>query len=243
GGEDELPPTASGASAKACCSRTLETSPPARPTRTTPAKDPPSTRAKPRRGQTADKAGRAPPRTTSKASGKTQARPAKKPSTQAKGSPKAPSRRKDTKLLAAQRRADRLACSADAARHQAETIDTDSYRARLQSAKEAVKEAERLHKTRCKEFDAAKKQHAAARASPDAGPKELAQARRRAHEARCQLQLARSALAQRKRDHKRATTELRKSEQRVKSRKAVADKRERIAKQAKSKAEALARRT
>ena len=59
--------------------------------------------------------------------------------------------------------------------------------------------------------------------------------------ARCQLQLARSTLAQRKRDHKKATTELRKAEQRVKSRKAVADKRERIAKQAKAKAEALAK--
>ncbi|MEX1364432.1 MAG: hypothetical protein AB1Z98_15005, partial [Nannocystaceae bacterium] len=231
-GEDELPPTGSGTSAKACCSRTLEPAPPAKPTTKPkpPAQAPPSTRAKPRRAKI-DKAGQAPPPATTRASGKT------------KGHSKAASRRKDTKLLAAQRRADRLACSADAARHQAETIDTDSYRARLKSAKEAVKEAERLNNTRCKEFEAAKKQHAAARASPNAGPKELAHARRQAHDARCQLQLARSALAQRKRDHKRATTELRKSELRVKSRKAVADKRERIAKQAKSKAEALARRT
>ncbi|MCA9656128.1 MAG: DUF3560 domain-containing protein [Myxococcales bacterium] len=244
GGEDELPATGSGASAKACCSRELDTPPPARPARTTPAQDPPTTSAKARGGQaTKKKTGRAPPRAPKKTSAKKPRTRAKAPSKEDKGPSRTTSRHKDAKVLAAQRRADRLACSADAARHQAETIDTDSYRERLQSAKEAVKEAERLNTTRCKELDAAKKHQAKVRAKADTGPKELAQARRRVHDARCQLQLARSALSQRKRDHKRAATELRKAELRVKSRKAVADKRERIAKQAKAKAGALDRRT
>ena len=246
GGEDELPPKRT-ASAKACCSRTLEVPVPPRSPRTTPASRRPtksSTHSK------RTKAGRAPsdaePMTPGGKAKTRKAKPsqtrAEAPRPKAKGPPKsAATRRQDAKASAARRRADRLACSADAARHQAETIDTASYSARVQSAKEAVKEAERTLTARCKAFDAAKKEHATARASADAEPKQMAQVRRRAHEARCQLQLARSTLAQRTRDHKRATTELRKAEQRVKSRKAVADKRERIAKQAKVKAEALAK--
>lgn len=143
------------------------------------------------------------------------------------------------KLTAAQRRAQRLTCSASVAQHQVEAIDTVSYRRRVEDAAAAIKKAEEHVKEHERELKAAMREAEATMRKRDALPMDRELARRKVRDARCQLRVAQGALRQRRRDHQRAQTELQRALSRVGKREAIASKRLDEANRAKADASAL----
>ncbi|MEM7160700.1 MAG: hypothetical protein AAF799_48130 [Myxococcota bacterium] len=140
---------------------------------------------------------------------------------------------------AAERRVRRLQCSAAAAKHEAETIDTQPYRDRVKATAAAIKEARRRIKEQERQLAAIVREAATVTRDKGTTPKERQSARQSVTKARCELRIAQSALRQRRRDHQRAQTELSRAIARVKRREAVADKRQRAVARARAEASAL----
>lgn len=249
-GEDEAPPPRK-ASAKACCSTQTPKpevcSAPAcqRAAKGKRAPKPPRqerANASPPKAARGKRAAPTPP-TSTKGSGPPKAKPARK-LTPAERKQALVERKKDVerrrKLDAAQRRAQRLACSAAVAQHQVEAMDTVSYRRRVEDAAAAVKKAEEHVKEHERELKAAMREAEAVMRKRNAVPMDRELARRKVRDARCQLGVAQGALRQRRRDHLRAQTELRRALVRVGKREAIAHSRLEEANRASAEASAQA---